>query len=106
MLTEYGSFFDQENPPVPVVECVAEYDASGPYEVDSGAIFKTQDGKFIGVTISGCSCWPGRGSTEWSKVADTPGELVNFFTDSSWIANFPDMLKMIENGGRLFGLPL
>jgi len=55
MLTKHGLFFDQEAPPIPVVECVAEYDVSGPYEVDNGAIFKTKDGKFIGVVISGCS---------------------------------------------------
>lgn len=55
MLKEYGNFFDQKDPPVPVVECVAEYDASEPYEVDEGAIFKTEDGQFIGVTIGGCS---------------------------------------------------
>jgi len=55
MLTEYGNFFDQEAPPEPVVKCVAEYDASEPYEVDEGAIFETQTGKYLGVTISGCS---------------------------------------------------
>jgi hypothetical protein len=55
MLTNYGSFFDQEEPPVPVIECVSEYNNSEPYEVDQSAIFKTEDGRYIGVVISGCS---------------------------------------------------
>lgn len=96
MLTEYEKFFDQEDPPIPVIACVASYDDSEPYEVDAGAIFQTEDGKFIGVTISGCSCWPATGSTKWSHVVDDPKHLVDFFTDSHWSGNFPDMLKMIE----------
>ena len=55
MIEEYGNFMDQENPPVPLEKCVAEYDASEAYEVDEGAIFKTMDGKYVGVVISGCS---------------------------------------------------
>ena len=54
-MESYGSFMDQEPSPVPLSRCVAEYDASEPYETDEGAIFETADGKFIGVVISGCS---------------------------------------------------
>ena len=54
-LPYYGNFFDQENPPVPVVECISEYNNSEPYEVDHSAIFETEDGRYVAVVISGCS---------------------------------------------------
>lgn len=54
MLEKYKNFMDQEQPPVPVISCLAEVDFSGPYETDEAAIFMTENG-FIGVVISGCS---------------------------------------------------
>lgn len=55
MIETHGNFMDQEPSPVPLLKCVAEYNASEPYEVDEGAIFETMDGKYIGVVIGGCS---------------------------------------------------
>ena len=53
-LENYGNYMDQEDPPVPVIDFIAEYDASEPYEIDMGAVFKTEKG-FLGVVIGGCS---------------------------------------------------
>jgi hypothetical protein len=54
-LEDHAPFTDQESFPVPVVKLLAEYDISESWELDAGAIFKTKDGKYLGVTVSGCS---------------------------------------------------
>ena len=54
-LDKYDRYMDQEDPPVPVVECVSEFDDSPSYEVDMSAIFRTEDNRFVGVVLSGCS---------------------------------------------------
>lgn len=55
MIEKYGHFMDQECAPVLLDKCIVEYDISDQCEVDEGAIFKTIDGKHIGVVITGCS---------------------------------------------------
>ena len=54
-MENYSPFTDQENPPVEISELIAEYDVSPDYEIDAGAIFRTINGKYIAVVISGCS---------------------------------------------------
>ena len=48
-------FTDQEPFPEPMSCLLASYDQSQSYELDSGAIFLTENGKFRGVVVSGCS---------------------------------------------------
>lgn len=51
----FPPFTDQEIFPVPVCECVEQYDTSEEYELDAGAVFKTKDRNYLGVVVSGCS---------------------------------------------------
>lgn len=55
MIDNYDPFTDQESFPEPMDYLVEEYDRSGSYELDAGAIFKTVSGKYRGVVVSGCS---------------------------------------------------
>lgn len=55
MLDKVNPFTDQEPFPVPVKELIVQYDNSPSYELDAGAIFRTIDGKYLGVVVSGCS---------------------------------------------------
>lgn len=55
VIKEQYPYTDQESFPVPVVELLAEYNVSESYELDAGAIFKTINGEYLGVTVSGCS---------------------------------------------------
>lgn len=55
-------FFDQEEPIAPIVGMIASIDMSQPYELDATAVYKCERG-FLVVSVSGCSCWPDRGST-------------------------------------------
>jgi hypothetical protein len=59
-----GPWFDQEKPECQPVALLAEGDWSEPCEMDAGAVFACADGKFLVVAVSGCSCWPDRGSTQ------------------------------------------
>lgn len=63
-LQEHNSFFDQDKPEVPIVGVIAEVDDSEPYELDATAVFKARDKGYLVVNVSGCSCWPDRGSTQ------------------------------------------
>lgn len=58
-----GPWFDQWQPECQPVSLLAEGDWSQPYELDAGAVFACADGRFLVVCVSGCSCWPDRGST-------------------------------------------
>jgi hypothetical protein len=42
---------------------IASVDESASYELDAAAVFKTGR-QYLVVFVSGCSCWPYRGSTE------------------------------------------
>ena len=59
----YSPYFDQEEPEAEIVGMIAEQDDSEPYELYAAAVFKTKRGYLV-VFVSGCSCWPDRGSTE------------------------------------------
>ena len=58
----YYTYFIQEEPQVEVVGMIADLDLSPPYEKYAAAVFKAKRGYLV-VFISGCSCWPDRGST-------------------------------------------
>lgn len=61
-MTDYSPFFDQEEPECPVDGMIASIDTSASYELDASAVFKCGR-RYLIVTVSGCSCWPDRGST-------------------------------------------
>jgi hypothetical protein len=56
-------YFDQEDPQVPIKGIIADLDRSTSYELDAKAVYKTIDKGYLFVEVSGCSCWPDRGST-------------------------------------------
>lgn len=58
----YSPFFDQEEPQVEVLGMIASEDISPSWELDACAVFKAKKGYLV-VFVSGCSCWPDRGST-------------------------------------------
>lgn len=60
---KFAPFFDQESPQVPLVGIIAWADHSEPYELDAAAVFKAERGYLV-VKVSGCSCWPDRGTTQ------------------------------------------
>lgn len=62
-MSDYSPFFDQNSPEIKVDGMIASCDKSQPYELDAQAIFKCGH-RFLFVHVSGCSCWPDRGSTE------------------------------------------
>jgi len=76
-----GPYFDQESPDAPIVRVLAEEDWSESYELDAGAIYECEGGRFLLVAVSGCSCWPDRGSTDqriaedWASVDRIAKEL-------------------------------
>lgn len=59
---QFSPFFDQEDPQIKVDGMIASVDHSRPYELDAQAVFKAGH-RFLVVEVSGCSCWPDRGST-------------------------------------------
>lgn len=63
MIRDYGPYFDQEGPVGTVDGMIADLDISPQYELDAAAVFKSGQG-YIVVFVSGCSCWPDRGTTE------------------------------------------
>ena len=78
-MREFGPYFDQEKPEVPILGKIADYDKSEPYELDAAAVFKTKTGYLI-VEVSGCSCWPDRGGTtqtHHTRRADVDKHLIN-----------------------------
>jgi hypothetical protein len=77
-------WFDQESPDIEVLELIAEEDNSQPYELDATAVFRAVNGKFLVVYVSGCSCWPSRGSTSQS-VCHTPTEVDRALSGSPWL---------------------
>jgi hypothetical protein len=95
-LESYVPFTDQEPFPVPVIALLAEYDKSEPYEVDTAAVFLTESLGFLGCIIWGCSCWPDRGGTRWSKVCEFPQDLEEFFCGNDWLGNYPEILSLIQ----------
>lgn len=67
-------WFAQESPDIEVLELIAEQDDSEPYELNAAAVFRAVNGKFLVVFVSGCSCWPDRGSTT-QIICHTPVEV-------------------------------
>lgn len=61
-MSDYSPFFDQEAPQCEVDGMIASQDKSEPYELDAAAVFKCGR-RYLVVFVSGCSCWPDRGST-------------------------------------------
>lgn len=66
----YGYFFNQEEPERPILGMIAEEDQSAPYELDAKAVFAVDPVGFLVVEVSGCSCWPDRGSTTQTYCED------------------------------------
>ena len=60
----YYPFFGQESPQADIIGMVASQDESEPYELDAAAVFSCRYAKWLVVIVSGCSCWPSRGTTE------------------------------------------
>lgn len=61
-MNNLSPYFDQEEPTVPVVGLIADYDWSPSWELAAAALFKSKPGYLL-VEVSGCSCWPDRGGT-------------------------------------------
>lgn len=59
---QFSPFFDQEEPQIKVDGMIASVDHSPSYELDAQAVFKAGH-RYLVVEVSGCSCWPDRGST-------------------------------------------
>lgn len=59
---QFGPYFDQEDPQVPILGMIADSDQSADYELDAAAVFACERGYLV-VEVSGCSCWPDRGGT-------------------------------------------
>jgi hypothetical protein len=73
----YGPYFDQEEPQAEIMGLIADLDISPPYELDAAAVFKIKKG-FLVVFVSGCSCWPDRGTTTQvicNRIVDVDREL-------------------------------
>jgi hypothetical protein len=62
-MIDHSPFFDQEQPQANIRGMIASVDKSPAYELDAAAVFDTTDHQFLVVFVSGCSCWPDRGST-------------------------------------------
>lgn len=77
---EYGPFFDQEEPELPIRGLIDSMDNSGSYELNACGVFDTTNHKFLVVFVSGCSCWPDRGSTDQivcDRIVDVDRALAN-----------------------------
>ena len=63
-MIEFSPYFDQ-NPTLsrPVKRMVVDADCSPPYELDASALFELENGAYVVIHVSGCSCWPDRGYT-------------------------------------------
>lgn len=71
--TQFNPFFDQEQPDLPIDGLIASEDISASYELDAAAVFKAGE-RFLVVEVSGCSCWPDRGST-YQAVCETKSDV-------------------------------
>jgi hypothetical protein len=59
----FSPYFDQERPEIEIVGMIADRDCSRSYELDAAAVFKVKTTGYLVVFVSGCSCWPNRGTT-------------------------------------------
>lgn len=59
---QFNPFFGQEEPVARISGMIASLDISPSYELDAAAVFKSGR-QYLVVFVSGCSCWPDRGST-------------------------------------------
>lgn len=65
---QFSPYFDQESPDANIDGMIASCDKSEPYELDAAAVFKAGR-HYLVVMVSGCSCWPDRGSTTQTVCA-------------------------------------
>jgi hypothetical protein len=59
---QFGPFFDQDSPDCEIDGLIASEDRSPSWELEAAAVFKAGR-RYLVVYVSGCSCWPDRGST-------------------------------------------
>ena len=82
-------YFDQESAQIPVLGMIADSDYSHPYELDAVAVFKASKGYLV-VEVSGCSCWPDRGSTV-QTVCHTKSDV------DRAIGRYPDLIDKVQS---------
>lgn len=90
---DYDCYFDQEEPQKPVKRLIADLDISAPYELDSAAVFACDPDGYLVVFVSGCSCWPDRGSTD-QHVCPTKSDVDRVVT-----GKYRDLLQFCQDIG-------
>ena len=81
----FSPYFDQDKPEIEITGMIADLDMSQPYELDAAGVFKIKSGGYLVVFVSGCSCWPDRGSTTQiicKRKSDVDKELRGNWTES------------------------
>lgn len=70
-------------------ERIAEYDLSTPDKKDTGAIYRTKNGMYIG-----------NANDAWSSVVDKPYELEDWFIDGDY-KRYPFVIRMIDEAANV-----
>lgn len=96
MSKAHSPYFDQEDPVIDVECLIADLDISERYELEAAAVFKTKT-KYLIVFVSGCSCWPTKGTTEQiicnnktdvdKKLRGKWNKLLQKCQDGNWAAS-------------------
>jgi hypothetical protein len=89
-MRQFDPFFDQESPTCPIDGMIASIDNSEPYELDAAAVFRSGR-HYLVVFVSGCSCWPDRGSTD-QRVCSTKADV-----DKALSGNYRDLLQKCQD---------
>jgi len=71
-------------------ERIAEYDLSTPDKKDTGAIYRTKNGMYVGCDGNGL----------WSPVVDKPNELEDWFIDGDY-KRYPFVIRMIDEAANV-----
>lgn len=92
---EYSPYFDQGQPEIPVSGLIADLDMSQPYELDALAVFKAKGKGYLVVAVSGCSCWPDRGSTS-QRTCNTKTDVQKAIREFSGYTDFAELLDKLQ----------
>ena len=90
MIRQFDPFFDQQEPACQIGGMIASIDISEPYELDAAAVFKAGR-HYLVVIVSGCSCWPDRGTTE-QIVCSVKSEV-----DRALTGRYRDLLQKCQD---------
>jgi hypothetical protein len=95
MYDNFSPYFDQEEPEIEITGMIASLDQSASYELDAIAVFKAKSRRYLVVHVSGCSCWPDRGST-YQQVCENKTKVQEAIRQFSEYTDFAGIMDALQ----------